>query len=255
VSELLLLPAIDLKDGRCVRLAQGRFEDETVYGDDPVAMAKRWVALGAEWIHLVNLDGSLGHLAANREAIVNIVQSVPAKYQLGGGIRTLDAMKSWLEVGVDRLILGTIVCQDPQLVRQAGQMFPGRLAASLDSKGRALKIQGWLEDAGQDVLTVAATLKELGVSLVIHTDVERDGLQTGPNWPLAAEVAKVSGLPTLVAGGVSGSNDLIALRDLKAAGVIGAISGRALYEGTLDFTEAQRILAGPGERGAGNSPA
>ncbi|MDR2141788.1 MAG: 1-(5-phosphoribosyl)-5-[(5-phosphoribosylamino)methylideneamino] imidazole-4-carboxamide isomerase [Deltaproteobacteria bacterium] len=242
MTQLTLIPAIDLKDGRCVRLTQGRFEDETVYGDDPVVMAKRWVSEGTQWLHLVNLDGSLGHEKANRAAIEAIVALSLAKIQLGGGIRTLTAIETWLDAGVDRLILGTLVCEDPRLVEKACAQFPGRLAASLDSVGSRLRIRGWLADGGQDVLTVAATLKDLGLSLVIHTDVERDGTQLGPNLPLAAEVARLSGLPTLVAGGVAGPQDLEALKNLAAPGIIGAISGRALYEGALSLAQARLIL-------------
>ncbi|MDR2422380.1 MAG: 1-(5-phosphoribosyl)-5-[(5-phosphoribosylamino)methylideneamino] imidazole-4-carboxamide isomerase [Deltaproteobacteria bacterium] len=242
MSHLTLYPAIDLKAGRCVRLSQGRFEAETVYGNDPVAMARRWVGQGAEWIHLVNLDGSLGHQSANREAIAAMVKEVPARYQLGGGIRSLEAMEAWLDLGVERLILGTLVCESPELAEKACARFPGRLAASLDSIGTRLKVRGWLEDGGQDVLTTAAGLKKMGFSLAIHTDVERDGLLTGPNLALAAEVAKASGLPTLVAGGVAGPQDLWALKNLNAPGLIGAISGRAIYEGTLDLATARRIF-------------
>jgi phosphoribosylformimino-5-aminoimidazole carboxamide ribotide isomerase len=242
VNRLTLLPAIDLKQGRCVRLTRGRFEDETVYGTDPVAMAQYFRAQGAEWIHLVNLDGSIGNNEANRDAIIAIVKSVPAKYELGGGIRTLKDIKIWLEAGLDRLILGTAVCEEPEMVREAAKLYPGRIAASLDSAGHKLKIRGWLQDGGQDVLTAAAGLKELGISLVIHTDVERDGTQAGPNLELAARVAEVSELPTLIAGGVSGPDDLLAIKNLKAPGIIGAISGRAVYEKTLTLAMAREIF-------------
>jgi phosphoribosylformimino-5-aminoimidazole carboxamide ribotide isomerase len=242
VSPLTLFPAIDLKDGRCVRLFKGRFNEATVYGDDPVAMAQRWVNEGANYLHLVNLDGSIGLKNANLAAIRNIVKSVPVKLQLGGGVRTLEDMKAWLDLGVDRLILGTVICEDPKLVAKAASLFPTRLAASLDSVGERLKIRGWLEDGGQDVLTAASRLKDLGVSVVIHTDVDRDGAQSGPNLELAAKVAQAADLPTIVAGGVSGLKDLLALRDLQAPNIIGAITGRAIYEGTLDLAAGLKIF-------------
>jgi phosphoribosylformimino-5-aminoimidazole carboxamide ribotide isomerase len=242
VSRLILLPAIDLKQGQCVRLNQGRFDQQTVYGTDPVAMARHWQESGAEWIHLINLDGSIGNNEANLEAIKAIVKSVPAKYELGGGIRTLDDISAWLTAGVDRLILGTAICETPDLVKKAADLYPGKLAASLDSVGLKLKIRGWLEDGGQDVITAAGQLKQMGISLVIHTDVERDGTQKGPNLELAARVAEASDLPTLVAGGISGPDDLRAIKKLNCPGIIGAISGRAVYEGTLTLAMAQEIF-------------
>ncbi|MDR0547812.1 MAG: 1-(5-phosphoribosyl)-5-[(5-phosphoribosylamino)methylideneamino]imidazole-4-carboxamide isomerase [Deltaproteobacteria bacterium] len=245
MSELTFYPAIDLKEGRCVRLRQGDFQAETVYGDDPVAMARRWAGQGATWIHLINLDGAKDESEANQKVIAKVIKTVPANYQLGGGIRTLEAMAAWLDLGVARLILSTLVLENPELTTKAASRFPGRLAASLDSKGRDLKVRGWRESAGVDVIEAAKGLKALGVSLVIHTDVARDGTSDGPNLSLAAEVARSADLPTLVAGGVAGPQDLAAIKNLNAPLIVGAISGRAIYEGTLTIAQANAIFRAP----------
>ncbi|MDR1546646.1 MAG: 1-(5-phosphoribosyl)-5-[(5-phosphoribosylamino)methylideneamino] imidazole-4-carboxamide isomerase [Deltaproteobacteria bacterium] len=242
---MLLIPAIDLKDGLCVRLLRGRFEDATVYGRDPAAMARRWADAGAEWIHLVDLDGSLGFSEANLQAVAAVRAATDRRLQLGGGLKSLDALERWFDQGLDRLILGTAVCENPALVEAAAGRWPGRVAAALDASGRRLRVWGWQKDGGLDLLETAERLPDLGVSLIIHTDVDRDGAQEGPNLELAAEVAEVSGLPTVVSGGISGLEDLRAVR-LRAAAqprLTGVISGRALYEGTLDFQAGAALLA------------
>jgi phosphoribosylformimino-5-aminoimidazole carboxamide ribotide isomerase len=238
---LLLIPAIDLKDGQCVRLVQGRFEDKTVYGSDPVAMAARWAELGAELIHLVDLDGSLGHNEPNRAAIAAIRQNVKVRLQLGGGLKTLEALAAWFDLGVDRLILGTAVCENPDLVAQACARWPGKVAAALDASGRTLKVWGWCRDGGKDLLETAANLKNLGVALIIHTDIDRDGTQSGPNLKMAAAVREVSGLPTMVSGGISGIDDLRAIKEVS--GFYGVISGKALDEGALDYQAGAALLS------------
>jgi phosphoribosylformimino-5-aminoimidazole carboxamide ribotide isomerase len=242
---LLLIPAIDLKDGRCVRLMQGDFSRLTVYGSDPCLMAERWARAGAELIHLVDLDGSLGKSEPNREALRAIRQKVGVELQLGGGLRSLESMRAWIDAGVDKLVLGTAVCLDPPLVEEACRLWPGRVLAALDAKGRSLKIRGWREDGGADLLEAAASLKEMGVSRIIHTDIDRDGMREGPNLPLAAEVAKASGLPVIVSGGVSNLGDLAAAHNsLDRDLFYGVISGKALYEGSLSFEEGRALLSG-----------
>jgi phosphoribosylformimino-5-aminoimidazole carboxamide ribotide isomerase len=237
-----LIPAIDLKEGLCVRLVQGRFEDATVYGDDPAAMARRWESLGAEWIHLVDLDASLGR-GGNRRAVSAIRAAVGARLELGGGIKSMGAVEFWLGEGIDRLVMGTAVVENPGLVERAAALFPGRIAAALDSLGLGLRTWGWERGAKEGLLEVAAGLPSLGVSVAIHTDVGRDGTQAGPNIPLAKEVARASGLPTIISGGVSGLGDLEDIRRL-APELAGAIAGKALYAGTLDFREGLQALQG-----------
>ena len=239
---MILFPAIDLKEGQCVRLFKGRFEEKTVFGHDPAAMAKRWVVAGAQWVHLVDLDGSLGDNQANHQALVDIRKQVSVKLQLGGGIRDIDSAKRWFDLGLDRLILGTAICENPDLAPKLSKMFPGKIAVALDAVGQDLRVRGWQESGGLDVFEVAATLKDQGVSLVIYTDVDRDGTGDGPNVENTRRIAQISGLPTICSGGISALKDLVEVKKLAADGVIGAISGKALYTGSLDFAAGQELL-------------
>jgi phosphoribosylformimino-5-aminoimidazole carboxamide ribotide isomerase len=238
---MLLIPAIDLKDGKCVRLVKGLFDRMTVYGDDPAAMARRWEGLGAEWIHLVDLDASLGK-TTNREAIKAIREAVSAKLQLGGGIKGMEAVDHFLGMGIDRVIMGTAIIESPGLVAQAARAWPGRIAAALDASGRSLRTWGWKKDGGKDLIETAKGLADMGVSIAIHTDVERDGTQDGPNVALSLEVAEASGLPTIVSGGIAGLADVRKVRE-EAPGLYGVITGKAIYAGTLDFREGLAALA------------
>ena len=240
---MILFPAIDLKNGLCVRLYQGRFEEQTVYGDDPAAVAARWAEEGAEWLHLVDLDGSLGDSAANRQALQAIRRRVPLKLQLGGGIRDVETAERWFDLGLDRLILGTVACEGPDTTMLITAKFPGKVAVALDAAGEEVRVRGWKESGGRNLFEAAATLKGLGASMVIYTDVNRDGTQTGPNVEYTRRVAQVSGLPTVASGGISTIDDLAALKPLAEDGLAGAISGRALYVGTLDFASGKRFLA------------
>ena len=237
---MLLIPAIDLKDGKCVRLVKGLFDRATVYGDDPPAMAARWAEAGARLIHLVDLDASLGG-SANREAVKAIRKRVDVPLQLGGGVKSLDAVHFFKDLGIDLLVMGTAVLENPNLVREASSLYPGSIVAALDSAGRALKTWGWKKDGGKDLLLTAASLRDLGVSRIIHTDVERDGTQEGPNIELSLKVLKASGLPVIISGGIAGEDDLRAIKK-RAPGLFGAISGKALYAGTLDYSKGMAIL-------------
>jgi len=243
---MILFPAIDLKNGQCVRLYKGRFEEKTVYGEDPAAVAERWAAEGAEWLHLVDLDGSLGDSAANRQALTEIRGRVKLKMQLGGGIRSLETAERWFDLGLDRLILGTVVCEDPDLSAKIAAKYPGRVAVALDAMGREVRVRGWKESGGRDLFETAAKLKDLGAAMVIYTDVERDGTQEGPNVNATREVARVSGLPTICSGGIATLDDLKAIKPLAKDGVVGAISGKALYVGSLDYRAGQKFLSAGG---------
>ena len=240
---MILFPAIDLKDGKCVRLYKGRFDQQTVYGDDPAVMAERWADEGAEWLHLVDLDGSLGDSAANQKALASILKRTKLKLQLGGGIRSLETAERWFGLGLDRLIMGTVVCEAPALAESIAKAFPGQLAVALDAVGPEVRVRGWREAGGRDLFEVAGSLKELGAAVVIYTDVERDGTGEGPNVENTREVARISGLPTICSGGISTLDDLARVKPLAADGVIGAISGKALYAATLDFAAGQEFLA------------
>lgn len=242
---MILYPAIDLKNGQCVRLYKGRFEEKTVYGEDPAAVAERWASEGAEWLHLVDLDGSLGDSAANRQALTEIRRRVNLKMQLGGGIRSLETAERWFDLGLDRLILGTVVCEDPELSAKIAVKYPGRVAVALDAVGREVRVRGWQESGGRDLFETAAKLKDLGAAMVIYTDVERDGTQEGPNVDNTREVARVSGLPTICSGGIATLDDLKAVKPLAGDGVVGAISGKALYVGSLDFRAGRELLSDP----------
>lgn len=239
---MILFPAIDLKDGKCVRLYKGRFEEVTVFGEDPAAMAERWAGEGAQWLHLVDLDGSIGDSQANRKALESIIKRTKLKLQLGGGIRSLETAARWFDLGLDRLILGTVACEDPDLAGQIASAYPGRIAVALDAVGNEIKVRGWKESGGRNLLETAETFKELGMAVIIYTDVERDGTGEGPNIEKTREVARLSGLPTICSGGVATLADLAAVKTLETDGVIGAISGKALYTGTLDFASGRRML-------------
>ncbi len=217
---MILFPAIDLKNGLCVRLYKGRFEEQTVYGHDPAAVAERWAGEGAQWLHLVDLDGSLGDSAANREALSAIRKKVGLKIQLGGGIRSLEIADRWFDLGLDRLIIGTLACENPALTSEIAAKYPGRVAVALDAVGEDVRIRGWKESGGLNLFEVAGRMKDLGVALVIYTDVERDGTQKGPNVENTRRVAQVSGLPTVCSGGIAAIDDLAAVKPLAADGVI-----------------------------------
>ena len=213
-------------------------------------MAERWASAGAKLIHLVDLDGSLGRSEPNKAALSAIRKRVASELELGGGLRDMDSMAAWLDLGVDKIILGTAVCLDQPLVEKACSRWPGRVLAALDAKGGRLRIRGWLEDGGLDILEAAKGLKNLGVSRIIHTDVERDGTRQGPNLTMAAEVAKVSGLPTVISGGVANVSDLKTVAESADRDLFyGVISGKALYEGTLAFEAGQLVLSGLAHEG------
>lgn len=241
---MIVIPAIDLKAGRCVRLLQGRFDRETVYGHDPSAMARRWAEAGAEWIHIVDLDGSVGQKPVNQEAILSIRSGVSSRLELGGGIRDMETIAFYLEHGLDRIILGTAAHRDPDLVREAAAKFPGKIAVGLDARGSKVVIEGWTEDTGQDYIDLARHFQGLGVGVLIYTDVDRDGMRTGPNLERTRVLAQAVDIPVIASGGVKDIEDIRALLLLEADGVMGVITGKALYEGDLDFSDAQAAAAG-----------
>lgn len=240
---MIIFPAIDIKGGRCVRLKQGRIDQETVYGDDPAAMGVRWQAAGAAWLHVVDLDGAFRARPQNLEAIRRLRRAVAIPIQLGGGIRTLETMKIYVDLGVDRLILGTAVLKDQDLAARALTEFSGKVAIGLDARDGKLAVEGWTETTGRTAVEVAQTLAPLKPAALIYTDIARDGVKTGVNVAATKALAQAVDTPVIASGGVSSLADIEALKPLEPLGVIGVITGRALYDGLIDLAEAIRLAA------------
>ncbi len=238
---MILYPAIDLKDGQCVRLLHGEMDAATVYGDDPAAQARAFAAEGCAWLHLVDLNGAFAGRPVNADAVEAILAAVDIPCQLGGGIRDMATIESWLTRGVARVILGTVAVEDPQLVHDAAREFEGRVAVGLDARAGKVATRGWAETTEIDATDLARRFEDAGVAAIIYTDIARDGALKGPNVPATAALARAVSAPVIASGGVSSLDDLIALRD--AGPIAGAISGRALYDGKLDLRAALAALA------------
>ena len=238
---MILYPAIDLKDGACVRLLRGDMDKATVFGTDPAAQAAAFEAAGCEWLHLVDLNGAFAGRPVNAPAVEAILARVSVPVQLGGGIRDLQTIDMWVEKGVARVSLGTIAVEDPALVREAAMEFPGRVAVGIDARQGRVATKGWAQETDVRAVDLARTFEDAGVAAIIYTDIDRDGAMGGPNVEATAELARAVEIPVIASGGVASLGDLTALRD---TGVIaGAISGRALYDGAIDLTEALALLA------------
>ncbi len=245
---MLLIPAIDLKDGRCVRLRQGRMEDETVFSDDPVEIAGRWVGAGAKRLHLVDLNGAFAGEPVNGEAIRAIAVAFPdLPIQVGGGIRDEQTIGAYLEAGVHWCIIGTQAVKEPALVARACATFPGHIIVGLDAKDGQVAINGWAEVTEYRVETLSQRFEHDGVEAIVYTDIGRDGMLSGPNIEATRALADAIRIPVIASGGITHLDDLRALAAVAEPGIIGAITGRAIYEGTLDFAEGQRVAAGPAE--------
>jgi phosphoribosylformimino-5-aminoimidazole carboxamide ribotide isomerase len=239
---MLLIPAIDLKEGHCVRLRQGRMEDDTVFSDDPVAVAGRWVAAGAKRIHLVDLDGAFAGKPKNADVIHAIVQAYPeVPVQIGGGIRDEETIEAYLNVGVKYVIIGTKAVSEPHFVKDVAIEFPGHIIVGLDAKDGKVAVDGWSKLSHHDVIDLAKKFEENGVEAIIYTDISRDGMMQGVNVDATARLAQAINIPVIASGGITNLNDIYALGAIARYGVIGAITGRAIYEGTLDFAQAEKI--------------
>ncbi len=241
---MIIFPAIDIRGGRCVRLVQGRADQETVYGHDPAAMGQRWQSEGAAWLHVVDLDGAFGAKPKNLEVIRRLRRNVTIPIQLGGGLRSLDTIATYIEGGIDRLILGTVLLKDPDLVASALTTYPGRIALGLDAKNGLLAVEGWTETTSRTAAEVARELARLNPAAIIYTDISRDGVKRGVNLEATQALAEAVDIPVIASGGVSSLDDIKALLPLEPLGVIGVITGKALYDGNLDLKEAIRVAGG-----------
>lgn len=246
---MILFPAIDLKDGACVRLKLGDMATATVYNDDPGAQASAFQAQGFEWLHVVDLNGAFEGGSVNGAAVEAILKATTNPVQLGGGIRTLAHIESWLDKGLARVILGTVAVRNPDLVKEACRLFPGKVAVGIDAKGGKVAVEGWAEASTLGVIELAEKFEGAGVAAIIYTDIDRDGVLAGINWDSTIELAEAVSIPVIASGGLASIADIVRMTMPDAKKLEGAISGRALYDGRIDPAEALAIL-----RGSSNPP-
>jgi phosphoribosylformimino-5-aminoimidazole carboxamide ribotide isomerase len=241
---MILFPAIDLKDGKCVRLKQGEMGRATVYSDDPAAQARAFLGIGFSWLHMVDLDGAFAGESRNGEAVDGILAAVEGgmKVQLGGGIRDRRVIDAWLEKGVDRVILGTAAVRDPGLVREAARDHPGRVAVGIDARGGKVAVEGWAATSAMDATDLARAFEDAGVAAIVYTDIDRDGVLAGINWEATIRLAEAVSIPVIASGGLASMADIERLLQPDAARLEGAITGRALYDGRIDAKAALELL-------------
>jgi phosphoribosylformimino-5-aminoimidazole carboxamide ribotide isomerase len=244
VESVILFPAIDLKNGECVRLKLGEMDSATVYNPDPADQARAFEAQGFEWLHVVDLDGAFAGDSRNGEAVEAILGATRNPVQLGGGIRNLAQIEAWLTKGIRRVILGTVAVRDPELVKEACRLFPGRIAVGIDARGGHVAVEGWGETSSLKTEDLARQFEGAGVSAIIFTDIDRDGVLSGINWDATIRLADAVSIPVIASGGLASLDDIRRLTLPDAQKLEGAISGRALYDGRIDPTEALAILRG-----------
>jgi len=239
---MLIIPAIDLKDGQCVRLRQGDMEDSTVFSDDPVAMAAHWVEQGCRRLHLVDLNGAFAGEPVNGDVVTAIARAHPKlPIQIGGGIRSLETIELYVQAGVTFVILGTKAVKEPEFVNEACRAFPGQIIVGLDAKDGRVATDGWAEVSSLHAIDLVHRFEADGVAAIVYTDIARDGMMQGVNVPATVALAQASSIPVIASGGITNLDDVRALIDVADTGIAGAITGRAIYEGTLDMAEAQRL--------------
>lgn len=239
---MILFPAIDLKDGECVRLKLGDMAKATVYNANPAAQAKAFEDQGFEWLHVVDLNGAFAGKSVNGAAVEAVMKATKNPVQLGGGIRTLDHIEAWLEKGLARVILGTVAVRDPDLVRTASRAFPGRIAVGIDAKGGRVAVEGWAESSELGAEELAKRFEGAGVAAIIYTDIDRDGVLSGINWDATIALAEAVSIPVIASGGLASMADLERMTKPDAQKLEGAISGRALYDGRIDAGKALALL-------------
>jgi phosphoribosylformimino-5-aminoimidazole carboxamide ribotide isomerase len=238
-----LIPAIDLKQGQCVRLRQGRMEESTVFSDDPVAMATQWVSQGCKRLHLVDLDGAFEGKPVNADVIESISAAYPdLPIQIGGGIRTIETARAYIEAGVSYIIIGTQAVRNPDFVARLCVEFPGKVIVGIDAKDGMVAVQGWAENSSLSVKNLAKKFEDQGVSSIVYTDISRDGMMQGVNVEATSQLASAINIPVIASGGVTDMNDIIKLNETKQSGIEGVIIGRALYEGAISLEQAQRYI-------------
>jgi phosphoribosylformimino-5-aminoimidazole carboxamide ribotide isomerase len=241
---VILYPAIDLKDGACVRLVRGEMETATVFNDDPAAQARQFADAGFEWLHVVDLNGAVAGHSVNGATVAAIRDAVGLHIQLGGGIRDRDAIERWLRLGIDRVVLGTAALRDPELVRRAAADHPGSIAVGIDARGGRVAIAGWAETTETGVVELARRFEDCGIGAIIHTDIARDGALGGVDAAATADLARRVRVPVIASGGVASLADIAALKAHERDGIAGVICGRALYDGRIDPRVALRLAAG-----------
>lgn len=239
---MILFPAIDLKDGQCVRLRQGEMDDATIFNDDPAAQARSFQEQGFEWLHIVDLNGAFAGRPVNGSAVKAILDSTSLTVQLGGGIRDLATIEAWLDAGIARVILGTVAVRNPGLVREACKRFPGQVAVGIDAKNARVAVEGWAEVSELSAVELASQFADAGVAAIIYTDIARDGLLKGLNLEATIALADQTEIPVIASGGLAGIEDIRALLAPEAACLAGAIAGRALYDGRLDARAALALI-------------
>ncbi len=241
---MIIYPAIDLKNGQCVRLYKGDMNKETIYNDDPAAQALEWARSGFSWVHVVDLDGAVNGAPANHAAVRNIIEAVDVPVQLGGGIRTIAQIESWLDEGVSRVILGTIAVRDPDLVKTACYEFPGQIVVGIDARNGNVAVEGWVEESDMQATELAKVFEDVGVSTIIYTDIDRDGTGQGVNVISTIALAQSTSIPVIASGGVGSLDDLRLVRDAAQYGVEGVVVGKALYDGRVTPADALKVISG-----------
>ena len=243
---MLIIPAIDIKGGRCVRLFQGKMNQETVYSDDPVSVAKRWEDEGAEFLHLVDLDGAVSGVPKNKEIIGNIIKAVKIPVEVGGGIRNIDRIKEYISMGAQKVIIGTTALENPELVHEACKMHSDKIMVGIDAKNGQVAVRGWKDVTGTSASALAKKFEGMGVSGIIYTDISRDGTLSGPNIDSIKSFAESIDIPVIASGGVSNINDIKNIMKLTKHGVTGVIVGKAIYSGTVNLREAIELCSHKG---------
>ncbi len=235
---MIILPAIDLKEGRCVRLEQGLMDKDTVYNDNPAAQAKIWQEQGGEYLHIVDLDGAFAGVPKNKSAITSIVEAIDIPTELGGGIRDLETIEAYLDLGINRVILGTVAKENPELVREACGKFPGRIVVGIDAKDGLVAVRGWADVTEKLATEMAKEMEDFGVEAIIYTDISRDGMMQGPNIEATKALAEAITIPVIASGGLSTLDDISRLIAIESSGVTGVITGKAIYSGAIDLRAA-----------------